>query len=224
MLRHWTTMLVLALPLMACVPGAAEYTKAEAPAALRVYGSQTAMSVSFAAGSARLAAGQAAGLARLVHNGAVGPADRVEIAAAGSDPLARARVAAISRILLAYGIVATPRPLAGVSANRAVLLVGHYAVMLPPCPDWSQTAHEDFTNESSSNYGCANAINLGMTVANPADLANGRTLEAKNGEPAVSSVQRYLTDKVIVPQLATISLTSTPTTGSGSAPTTTGTP
>ena len=169
--------------------------------------------------------GQAAQLALFVRNGGIGPSDRVEIAAAGSGPLARARVAAVSHTLLAYGIVATPRQLAGVPANRAVLLVGRYAVMLPPCPDWSKTSPGDFTNQTSSNFGCANAVNLGMMVANPADLANGRTLEAKNGEPAVKAVDRYLTDKVIEPTLATISLTSTPTTGSGTATATpTGTP
>jgi pilus assembly protein CpaD len=216
MRRKWRLMLVLPLVLAACVPGAAEYTKTEAPAALRVYGSQGSVTLSFAPGSARLASGQGAHLAQLVRNGEIRQADRVEIAAAGSEGLARARMAAISRQLLGYGIVATPRPLTGLPPDRAVLLVGRYAVVLPPCPDWSKSPSPDFTNEPSSDFGCANAVNLGMT-ASPADLAGGRTLGAANGEPETRAVDRYLTDKVTQPTLATISLTSTATTGAGTA-------
>src|SRR5215472_18772944 len=102
MWRCCTVLLVLALA--ACVPGVAEYTKTEAPAALRLDDASSAITLSFASGSARLSAAQAGRLEQLVRSGAIRAADRVEIAAAGSQSLARARFAAISEALLRYGI------------------------------------------------------------------------------------------------------------------------
>jgi pilus assembly protein CpaD len=214
-MRRWKTVVswVLLPALAACVPGVAEYTKTEAPTALRVDGSHNMVMLIFGPGSDRLAAGQVRRLAQLVQNGEIHPADRVEIAAAGGRSLAQGRFAAISRELLRYGIVADTRPIAGVPPNRAVILIGHYAVTLPPCPNWSQSAATDFTNEPSSNFGCADAINLGMTVANPADLSDGRTLGAANGKTAVGAVDRYLTDQVIPPVVAQVGVIATPTSG-----------
>jgi pilus assembly protein CpaD len=189
-------LIFLALALAACVPGAAEYTKTEAPAMLRLYGGQRVIPMAFAPGSARLSVSQAAQLAHLVQNGGIRPADRVDIAAAGGEALARGRVAAIARELLRYGIVTNSQVLAGVPPNHALVLIGHYAVMLPPCPNWSKSAATDFTNEPSSNLGCADATNLGMMVANPADLAGGRMLGASSGKTAATAVKRYLTDQV----------------------------
>jgi type IV pilus biogenesis protein CpaD/CtpE len=54
----------------------------------------------------------------------------------------------------------------------------------------------DFTNAPSSNFGCATAVNLGLMVASPGDLAAGRSLEPADGKPAASAVARYLDDKV----------------------------
>jgi pilus assembly protein CpaD len=196
-MRRWCSIfLALPLALAACVPGAAEYTKTEAPAEPHLYGSQRVLTIAFAPGSARLAASQAGRLAQFVRNGDIRPADRVEIAAAGRDTLAQGRVAAIAREFLRYHIVATSRPLVGVPRNDALVLIGRYAVMLPPCPNWSKSAATDFTNETSSNFGCADAINLGTMVANPADLAGGRMLGAASGKTAVSAVDRYLSDQV----------------------------
>ena len=210
MRRCCTVLLVLALT--ACVPGVAEYTKTEAPAALRLDGSPSAVTLSFAPGSARLSAAQARRLEQLVRYGAIRPADRVEIAAAGSEGLARARVGAISEALLRYGIVATARRLPGVPPNRAVVAIGRYAVTLPPCPNWSKSPSTDFTNELSSDFGCADAINLGMMAANPADLAGGRTLGPALGRPEVAAVERYANDTVtpLAPSAAIGAIISAP--------------
>jgi pilus assembly protein CpaD len=219
MSRNYWIWLALPVALAACVPGVAEYTKTEAPAHLQLYGDQHALTIAFARGSARLSARQAGHLAQLVHDGAIRPGDRVEIAAAGGDALAQARVAEISGALLRHGIVANARRLAVVPANHAVVLVGRYAVTLPPCPNWSQSPSTDFTNEPSSNFGCANAVNLGIMVANPADLAGGRTLGAANGRTEVTAVDRYLLDQVIPPVVSQIGPISTGTaTSSAAAP------
>ncbi len=188
---------VALLPVLAaCAPGAAEYTKSEAPNRLRVDGATRELALAFAPGSDRLGAGEAARLDGLVAEGGIRPADRVAIAASGPPALAEQRAAAISSRLLRWGIVAETRAHAAVPRNSAVLTVGRYAVSLPPCPNWSMRPASDFTNAPSSNFGCATAVNLGLMVASPGDLAAGRSLEPADGKPAASAVARYLDDKV----------------------------
>lgn len=197
MKRHLVPIASMLLPLLAaCAPGNAEYSKSEAPARLRVDGATSQLTFAFASGSARLVAGEDAHLDRLIAAGAIRPADHVEIAASGPPVLADARAAAISRRLLRWGIVADNRPLASVPTNRAVVIVGRYAVTLPSCPNWSMRSASDFTNASTSNFGCATAVNLGLMVASPADLAGGRTLAAADAKPAAAAVARYLDDKI----------------------------
>jgi pilus assembly protein CpaD len=154
--------LPLVLGLAAC---AAEYSKSEAPDTLRVDGSESRLSIAFAGGSDHLAVGEAARLDRMAVAGAIRPADRVEIAASGPPGLAERRAAAISRELLRYGIVTQTVALGAVPANHALVSVGRFAVTLPTCPNWSQSLDYDFTNAYTSNYGCANATNLGLMVA-----------------------------------------------------------
>ena len=194
--------LPLILGLSAC---AAEYSKSEAPDTLRVDGGESRLSIAFAGGSDRLAAGEAARLDRMVLAGTIRPADRVRVAASGPPGLAERRAAAISRELLRYGIVAQPTALDAVPANHALVSVGRYSVTLPDCPNWSQSLSYDFTNAFTSNYGCANATNLGLMVASPADLVSGRPLTGAAAQPAAGAVQRYLTDRVKPPPPPTAS-------------------
>jgi len=106
---------------------------------------------------------------------------------------------------LRYGIVASTQTLDPLPANRAIVTVGRYTVTLPACPNWSESLAVEFTNAFSSYYGCANATNLGLMVANPADLVSGRTLAPADGQPAVAAVQRYMTDRVKQPPTPTAS-------------------
>jgi pilus assembly protein CpaD len=96
---------------------------------------------------------------------------------------------------------------------------GNHRVTLPPCPNWSQYPTSDFTNVKSSNFGCAMATNLGLMVANPADLAAGRELAAADATPAVSGVTRYLTDKVKLPDTGAGAAALAPASAGGGAPT-----
>jgi pilus assembly protein CpaD len=201
----------LILGLAACV---AEYSKSEAPDELRVAGAESRREVAFAAGSAYLPSGELRKIDQWVLSGSIRPADRVQIAAAGPPGLAERRAAAISSELLRYGIVATALPIDTVPANRAVVSIGRYAVTLPTCPNWSQSLRYELTNALSSNYGCANATNLGLMVASPADLASGRPFTGIEAQPAASAVQRYLTDRVKQPPAPTASPFA-PSTGGG---------
>jgi pilus assembly protein CpaD len=201
-IRRYPIVASLIVALAGC---ATDYSKSEAPNNLRVDGSESRVEVAFAPGSARLAAGEAARLDRLVATGIIRPADRVTIAAAGPPRLADQRADAVSRALLAYGIVAEALPLDPAPANHAVIGIGRYTVTLPPCPNWSSPPTAEYTNAHNSNWGCAAATNLGLMVANPADLVSGRTLAPADGQPAVNAVQRYMTDRVKQPPAPTAS-------------------
>jgi pilus assembly protein CpaD len=200
------------LALAACTT---DYTKSEAPNNLRVDGAESRVEIAFAPGSARLASGEAARLDRLVATGIIRPADRITIAAAGPPRLADQRAAALSRALLAYGIVADTLPLGPTPANHAIIGIGRYTVTLPPCPNWSSPPTAEYTNAHNSNWGCAAATNLGLMVASPADLVSGRTLAPADGQPAVNAVQRYMTDRVKQPPAPTASPFAASTGGGG---------
>jgi pilus assembly protein CpaD len=186
----------LLLGLAAC---AAEYSKTEAPAQLRVDGADSRRELAFAAGSASLSPSELRKIDGWVLSGSIRPEDRVEVAAAGPPGLAQQRAAAISRELLRYGVVTQMLARDAVPANHAIVSIGRYAVTLPDCPNWSQPPAADFTNAISSYYGCAAATNLGLMVASPADLVSGRPFTRPDGQPAAAAVQRYLTDRVKPP-------------------------
>jgi pilus assembly protein CpaD len=195
---------LLALPLAWALVGCAtDYTKSEAPNNLRVDGAESRIDLAFSPGSSRLARPDA--VRQLVATGIIRPADRVTISAAGAPALAEQRTFAISRELLAYGIVADALPLETVPANHAILGIGRYTVTLPPCPNWSSPPSAEYTNAHNSNWGCAAASNLGLMVASPADLVRGRPLGPTEGQPAVNAVQRYMTDRVKQPPTPTAS-------------------
>jgi pilus assembly protein CpaD len=184
---------------------AAEYSKSEAPTDLRVDGAETRREIAFAAGSAALSPSEIRKINGWVLSGSIRPADRVAIAAGGPPALAKARAAAISQALLRWGIVASSQPLADVAANRAVVNVGRYAVTLPDCPNWTQSLSVEFTNAFTSNYGCADATNLGLMVASPGDLVSGREFTGIDAVPAINAVNRYQTDKITPPPQPTAS-------------------
>jgi pilus assembly protein CpaD len=198
-IRLYRAAMLLLLALAACQPGVAEYTKTEASTALRLDSAGSQFAVRFIAGTDRLAPGEAARLRQFALEGHLRPTDRVEIAAAGDARLAALREAALSRELLRYDIVAEVHPLYAVAANHATVLVERHLVTLPACPNWSQPPYSDFTNQPSSNFGCATATNLGLMVASPSDLASGRPLGPALAEPAVIAQERYLADKVQLP-------------------------
>jgi len=64
-------------------------------------------------------------------------------------------------------------------------------VTLPACPDWSGNPKIDSQNQPFSNFGCADAVNLGLMVARPSDLAAGRPSGTMDGEYGAAAVERY---------------------------------
>ena len=100
----------------------------------------------------------------------------VASAAAGvSDELAQQRAQTLNGLLRARGVAVRadpPQAAPGAGApdgpsrtDAARLLIGYYAVATPGCPDWRKPTAIDYSNQPSSNFGCASQINLGLMVA-----------------------------------------------------------
>jgi len=85
----------------------------------------------------------------------------------------------------------------------ALALLGGCASEVPPlqmpksslnCPNWAED--NGHSNQPSSDFGCADAINLKLMVADPNDLTNGRTPGPAQGDAALAAYGRYQTGHV----------------------------
>ncbi|MBK8907622.1 MAG: hypothetical protein IPM60_06885 [Rhodospirillales bacterium] len=77
------------------------------------------------------------------------------------------------------------------SAGSVTVTLRRTMVELPACPDFSDGWTAVFNNQPHSNWSCATATNLGLMVANPADLARGRDLTPADGQRLAGSIKRY---------------------------------
>lgn len=103
------------------------------------------------------------------------------------------RVASIKRHLSNAGIKAPVRVIsqAGLTDAKVVVDISHLAVIAPRCPDWRKSPVTSYSNMTASNYGCAAAVNLGLMVANPRDLVQGRDSNVNNTERSAKVVSDY---------------------------------
>ena len=115
--------------------------------------------------------------------------------------LAEVGVGDLVRATAAFGEKAPAAPGTGPDAwrqNRRVeLILERHLVTLPACPDWSRRSGLDFDNQPLSNLGCATQTNLGLMVAEPRDLVQGRSLGSADGIHQAEGVVRYRNGKVV---------------------------
>ena len=62
-----------------------------------------------------------------------------------------------------------------------------------PCPDWSRGSAEDFSNRSTSNFGCADMVNFHAQLARPQDAVQGRGSATGAADGAVRAIERMRT-------------------------------
>lgn len=162
--------------------------------------------VQFSGGSTRLSRGEAQRLNAFLAQAGTETGNMVAVSprldSATSSARANAamsRANAVSRYLRARGldpsIVATTA-VPGGSGTLVDVLVRQYLVSLPECPDWTDRPGWNFGNLTSSNWGCATAVNLGVMVADPGDLVHGAGGQPASAELLAMSIERYRTDKV----------------------------
>ncbi|HVJ52020.1 MAG TPA: CpaD family pilus assembly lipoprotein [Aliidongia sp.] len=190
---------ILLLALDGCIASdATQYSAVEAPKAIRVDYARRTLDVGFEPGRATMTEAEAVKLQSFLAAGGLDDSDRVSLGAAPDDKLAQARLRELTLLLRGYGIVVRPdgAPAGLPRPGHVTVELARYVVTPPACPQWSRIARADFTTTSASNFGCADATNLALQVADPGDLLAGRGHGAFDGGPASAAIQRYRADKI----------------------------
>jgi pilus assembly protein CpaD len=84
----------------------------------------------------------------------------------------------VGEIVARYGLL--PEGDAPVAAGEPPagslrIVISRSTAAVPGCPSWRDHSQTDFAGGLGDNYGCATARNLAAMVADPQDLASGRT-------------------------------------------------
>lgn len=163
--------------------------------------------VAFAAGSARLTPPQRQQLEAFLASSEPETAEAVTVSVgeAGAGPgalrapdaLDALRLQEVAAVLRQRSPRAHVIQTAGVDLppDAVALGVRRYVVALPPCPDWTGNPTRNYSNRTSSNWGCATAVNLGIMIANPRDLIRGEGPGPADGERLARSIERYRNDR-----------------------------
>ena len=111
---------------------------------------------------------------------------------AGVDPVA------VTIVPMGEAMAEAPTgDVAGMARDREVeVILAGAEIILPGCPDWRRDPGYDPLNLPLSNLGCANAVNLGLMVADPLDLAGTRVTAPADGTREADAIARYRSDKV----------------------------
>jgi pilus assembly protein CpaD len=138
-------------------------------------------------------------LAMFVQQNNLQPGTHVAVAAptktAAQAARSRNRLASVRNELQRLGVSSSVVQ-AGATNNQStgdevVVFAQTVAVLPPDCPGYNAPIALDYEWRPSTRLGCANAVNLGLMVANPADLAQGRPIAPADAEQAVLGIQRY---------------------------------
>jgi pilus assembly protein CpaD len=202
MTRGKILLTILLLSLAACAREPSAWTAVEAPNRLQVDWRSEAFVATFPAGGAELAPDERAKLARFLDASLRTGDERITLSPpADADRALNARRVDHLRQIVAS---AAPRRLVTVApiadgrlgTGSALVVVGRYVVSTPSCPNWRKPSGIDSANQPSSNLGCANETNLGLMVADPADLVVGHELDRAEGEAMAHGIRRYRDNKV----------------------------
>lgn len=205
---------------LACACAPLEPPPVPAPPQAQAEPTEYAHLVGFATDRAELSRGEAARLRQFLAGlppdrrltaRVVGHADR-RAEAAYNDGLSTRRAETVAGMLRASGIAPVTITLVpmgerlatagagdptGLARDRQLeVLVATASAILPGCPDWSRDPGQDPRNEPLSNLGCANAVNLGLMVADPNDLLSGHPTGPADAIREAEAILRYRTDKV----------------------------
>lgn len=152
--------------------------------------------VAFPTGSSQISVTEEDDLKAFVVSAGLGAGDEVYIARVpASDPLSERRRTTLAAFLLLQGVAVASAPSAltapADATDRLTVVVRRIEVTLPACPDWTAMPNDTFSNRPESFFGCANAVNLGMMVAEPVDLARGREPGTADATVAARAIDRY---------------------------------
>ena len=180
----------------------ATWKQQEAPAQPRVQRVDVQHVVPFAQKDLEITDVEREALAMFVRQNNLQPGSHVSVAApsktAAQTARSRNRLASVRNELQRMGVsssIVQAEPTNNQSTGDEVVVFAQTVAVLPPdCPGYNQPITLDYEWRPNTRLGCANAVNLGLMVANPSDLAQGRPVSPADGEAMALGVQRYRTD------------------------------
>lgn len=138
-----------------------------------------------------LAPGESQRLAGWMQSMQLRYGDRVAIDDGADGSTAREQITAEAN---RYGLLLDPRApvtLGQIAPGTVRVVVTRMTAGVPGCPDRSREYQGDFSQSTSSNFGCAMNSNLAVMVADPGDLVRGvsgaPTSDTTTGNKAVSA-------------------------------------
>jgi pilus assembly protein CpaD len=170
-----------------------EWSAAEAPRHLRVDFQRLSHTAGFAPSATQLAQNEQESLGAFLQAAQVTTDDPIYLEGASSDRLSGPRISALARDLTrrGYSVATLPATPDAVPKNALLVVVERYVVTPPDCPNWTKSPSEDHENAQTSNFGCSDATNLGLMVADPRDLVIARQLGPAGAAQAGLAIQRY---------------------------------
>lgn len=138
-----------------------------------------------------------ADLAREHDRRGAGPV-AISVAYDGNPAAARAFAAEIVSALGATGadeaaVTFAVQP--GAAKPAADVSVPVWVAKVPDCGQWPDRINPDFSGQNTANFGCAVTRNIGLMVANPADLERARDASGRSGTRSEDVLTKYGTGK-----------------------------
>jgi pilus assembly protein CpaD len=169
---------------------------------------QMSHTVRFKPKSADLSAAEKMALLEFLERQSIQPGTKVVLRSETANETEAAtvsdRLAALRRVLAgrSYDVVMAPPNPTG-KADEVSVVAYKMAVGAIECPGYNSPIQLDQEWRPIWNMGCYNAVNLGLMLENPADLASGRPLPPADGDAQTLSIQRYRTGQAYPPQTQT---------------------
>lgn len=114
----------------------------------------------------------------------------------GRDSLTTTRIAKVVEELSRTGLQVSVAPAdvttSSMESDELLLTVSRYIVLSPEC----ETDDPTVGDRPEYYWTCSTTANLGAMVANPQDLARGRTPGPAEAEPAAAAVKRYRSGEI----------------------------
>lgn len=160
----------------------------------------TMLAVGFAPSSGQLDAGQVGELRAMVAEGRRAQRDEFVVVTDGSGgPIQTARAERVRRSLSSAGarwVGTAVEPTMAMGADQVVVVRSEYRVGTRDCPNHGSGGQWNPNASQMSNFGCANAYNMGQMLARPRDAALGRDPGPADATVSSAAIQRYRDGKV----------------------------
>lgn len=200
------SILALAL-LMGCTPEVAQWTPSESPKENKVIRMVFTHTIHYPSQTSSLGDIEKRNLQQFLKNKVSRPSSVFVILHEQSGH-SDVRIKNIQRELLRHGIpfdqIQVENEQSGTSITHHTrrkgteieVIIEQYAIIPPSCANFSQSLGDAQQAYTYGNFGCADAVNFGMMLANPRDLIQGRSVGDSSGKVMADGVRRYYQDNI----------------------------